>query len=64
MAEVMKGMRKRQNPAAVAKARAGNYMADVDTTGMDPAMKSTLAVGKKKKGMWASLAGMLTKLKK
>ena len=51
----------RQNPAKVQKARAGNYMADVDTTGMDPVMKQTLAVGKKakKKGFWDTLKGMM-----
>lgn len=30
-------------------ARAGGYAAPVDTAGMDPAMKSTLGVGKKRK---------------
>lgn len=36
---------KRQNPAAVQKARVGNYIADVDTSGMDPEMKRTMNVG-------------------
>jgi hypothetical protein len=31
---------KRKNPAV--KGRAGNYAADVDTVGMDPAMKESL----------------------
>ena len=30
-------------------ARAGSYVAPVDTAGMDPAMKKTLGVGRKKR---------------
>jgi hypothetical protein len=30
-------------------ARAGNYRAQVDTAGMDPEMKRTLEIGKRKK---------------
>lgn len=46
---------KRQNPRAALQARAGNYTAEVDTAGMDPAMKATLGLNKKlKKRMgWA-----------
>lgn len=37
---------KRQNPKAAQQARAGNYTAQVDSTGMDPSMKATLGLNK------------------
>ena len=40
---------KRQNPAKAQMARVGNYVAPVDTTGMDAAMKATMGIGVKPK---------------
>lgn len=36
---------KRQNPAKAQLARVGNYVAPVDTVGVDPAMKETMGIG-------------------
>lgn len=39
----------RQNPAKAQMARVGNYVAPIDTVGIDPAMKETMGIGVKKK---------------
>jgi hypothetical protein len=50
---------KRRLPSGVAKVRAGNYSADVDTVGMDPEMKATL-----KEKQASPFAGPMEKIKK
>lgn len=40
---------RRQNPAKAQMARVGNYVAPVDTTGMDESMKQTMGIGVKPK---------------
>jgi len=55
----------RRNPAKAQLARVGNYVAPIDTVGVDPAMKETMGIGvkaKAKKNMTAmdKLKGFLT----
>lgn len=52
---------KRQNPAKAQQARVGNYTAAVDTTGMDPEMKKTMAIGKKKMTLMEKMKSMFKK---
>ena len=51
---------KRRNPANAAMARAGNYVAMVDTAGMDPAMKETLGMNKPKAKKMSMFDGLLS----
>lgn len=60
---------KRQNPVKAQMARVGNYVADVDTAGIDPAMKQTMGIGVKPKKpdalhKFLSMFGMGPKTKK
>lgn len=52
-------MAERKLPPGRAMARVGNYIAPVDTAGVDPAMKNTMNIGVKKRLKKPGLIGML-----